>query len=120
MVDDNDKRQMKINSIYRSERLNKFIGGHSKSAHVEGRAIDFEIVGIDNKTLWEWIIREGKRGFVFHHNILERYSMDTLRGQRSCNDPEAGWIHLSLPKEIVSGIREGEILRKSFQYNPKK
>ena len=44
-----------INSSYRAPAVNKAVGGSNTSQHVNGQAIDFEIQGIDNKTVADWV-----------------------------------------------------------------
>lgn len=49
-------KPIKINSFYRSPKLNSAVGGASKSQHVKGEAIDFTAGSVDeNKKLYEWI-----------------------------------------------------------------
>ena len=88
LVDGQKGREFKVNSVYRCPKLNRKIGGAKKSQHMMGNAIDFEIIGIDNKTLHEWIKREGKKGNIdYHCNLLEN--------RRNPKDPYSGWVHLS-------------------------
>lgn len=75
-------RPVRITSGYRSAALNRKIGGSQTSQHSRGEAADFEIPGIDNRTVAKWI-RDNLR---FDQLILE----GAKRG-----DPNAGWIHVS-------------------------
>lgn len=49
-------KPIKINSFYRSPKLNKAIGGATKSQHVKGEAIDLTAGSVsENKKLYDWI-----------------------------------------------------------------
>ena len=49
-------KPIKINSFYRSPKLNSAVGGAFKSQHVKGEAIDLTAGSVDeNKKLYEWI-----------------------------------------------------------------
>ena len=45
-----------INSGYRSPEVCLAVGSTIKSQHTKGQAADFEIVGIANKTIADWIV----------------------------------------------------------------
>lgn len=71
-----------VNSGYRGAALNKAIGGAKNSQHMTGQAADIEIVGVDNKVLFNWI----KDNMEFDQLILEYYKEGT---------PDSGWVHVS-------------------------
>lgn len=49
-------KEIKINSFYRSPKLNSAVGGASKSQHVKGEAIDLTAGSVEeNKKLYKWI-----------------------------------------------------------------
>ena len=49
-------KPIKINSFYRSEKLNVAIGGAKKSHHVKGEAIDLTAGSVEeNRKLYNWI-----------------------------------------------------------------
>ena len=49
-------KPIKINSFYRSEKLNVAIGGAKKSQHVKGEAIDLTAGSVEeNRKLYNWI-----------------------------------------------------------------
>lgn len=79
-------KPVQINSSYRSPLVNKAVGGSSTSQHVNGQAIDFEIVGVDNRVVADWIADN----LQFDQVILEFYT----RG-----DTNSGWVHASIKKE---------------------
>ena len=70
------------NSGFRCLELNREIGSSDKSQHVEGKAVDFEIPGIDNKTVALWV----KDNCNFDQLILEFYRK---------GEPTSGWVHCS-------------------------
>jgi uncharacterized protein YcbK (DUF882 family) len=75
-------RPVTVNSGYRGPALNKAIGGAKNSQHMTGQAADIEIVGVDNKTLFNWI----KDNIEFDQLILEYYKEGV---------PDSGWVHVS-------------------------
>lgn len=75
-----------INSSYRSPALNKRIGGATKSQHCNGEAVDFEINGISNKVVADWI----GDNLEFDQVILEFWAPG--------GDPNAGWVHASIKR----------------------
>jgi len=75
-----------ITSGYRSEELCEAIGSKITSQHAKGEAADFEMIGLDNKSLAKYI----KNNLVFDQLILEFYNND---------DPSSGWVHCSYNKE---------------------
>lgn len=79
-------KPIQINSSYRSPLVNKAVGGSKTSQHVNGQAIDFEIPGIDNKVVADWI----GDNLEFDQVILEFYTK---------GDKNSGWVHASIKKE---------------------
>ena len=77
-------------SGYRCPQLNKLIGGSTRSQHMLGQAVDFEIPHVDNYVLAKWI----KDNLTFDQLILEFY----VEG-----DPGSGWVHVSLLPENNRG-----------------
>jgi len=75
---------IRINSGFRSNKLNKLVGGSTKSQHSKGEAADMEVIGVDNKKLAEWI----RENIEFDQLILEFYDA-------AANDPNSGWVHVS-------------------------
>ena len=78
-------KPVQINSSYRSPLVNKAVGGSKTSQHVNGQAIDFEIPGIDNKVVADWI----GDNLEFDQVILEFYTK---------GDKNSGWVHASIKK----------------------
>lgn len=75
-------RPIVISSGYRSPALNKAIGGSSTSQHSKGEAADFEIPGVPNLEVAQWM----EKKLNYDQLILEFYTP----GQ-----PNSGWIHVS-------------------------
>ena len=92
------ERPLVISSGYRSPLLNARIGGSKTSQHCHGQAADFEIPGLPNKEVANWI----KSNLTFDQLILEFY--DGV-------NPNSGWIHCS----YVNSNR-----KKSLIYNGKR
>jgi zinc D-Ala-D-Ala carboxypeptidase len=86
-------RAVTISSGYRSEDLCVAIGSSRKSQHAKGKAADFEIFGVDNKEVAEWI----RDVLDFDQLILEFYNED---------DPSSGWVHCSYAED-----NRGSVLR---------
>jgi putative chitinase len=74
-----------INSSYRAPLVNKAVGGSKTSQHVNGQAIDFEVKGVDNKVVADWI----GDNLEFDQVILEFYTK---------GDKNSGWVHASIKK----------------------
>lgn len=85
-VRDYVNRPVIITSGYRSPQLNVAIGGSINSQHCKGEAADFEVPGISNRKLANWIAENLK----YDQLILEFYN--PKEGNNS------GWIHCSYTK----------------------
>ena len=70
------------NSGFRCLDLNRAIGSSDKSEHVSGKAVDFEISGLDNKEVALWVMENCD----FDQLILEFYKE---------GEPSSGWVHCS-------------------------
>jgi zinc D-Ala-D-Ala carboxypeptidase len=73
---------LSVSSGYRSATLCEAIGSSSKSQHTKGQAADFEIFGMANKDLADWIVQN----LDYDQCILEFWNPD---------DPNSGWVHCS-------------------------
>ena len=76
------KMPVSISSGYRSVALCEAIGSSAKSQHTRGEAADFEIFGIPNKEIADFIVKN----FDYDQCILEFWNE---------NDPNSGWVHCS-------------------------
>lgn len=79
-------KPVQINSSYRCPELNKAIGGSTTSQHVNGEAVDFEIPGISNKVVADWV----SENVDFDQVILEFFNPK--------EGPNSGWVHASIRK----------------------
>lgn len=75
-------RVITVSSGYRNKRLNEVLRGSKTSQHMKGEAVDIEVLGMDNKELFNLI----KDCFSFDQLILEYYE----EGVKN-----SGWIHVS-------------------------
>ena len=71
-----------VSSGYRSPELCVAIGSSTQSQHAKGQASDFEIFGVSNKELADWI----DQNLDYDQLILEYWKE---------SDPNSGWIHCS-------------------------
>ena len=74
--------RVKVTSGFRSVELCEAIGSSSRSQHARAEAADFEVVGVDNAELFDWI----KNNLEPDQLILEFYTP---------GEPNSGWIHAS-------------------------
>ena len=81
-VRDHFSRVVSVSSGYRSEALCLAIGSKTTSQHAKGEAADFEIYGISNKELADWI----NENLYYDQLILEYWKE---------SDPNSGWVHCS-------------------------
>lgn len=73
---------LSVSSGYRSAVLCEAIGSSSKSQHTKGQAADFEIFGVANKDLADFIVKN----LDYDQCILEFWNE---------NEPNSGWVHCS-------------------------
>jgi hypothetical protein len=81
-VSNNFDSQIVITSGYRSPALCQAIGSKPTSQHTFGMAVDFEILGIPNKEVSDWIVNH----LDFDQCILEFWKPE---------QPNSGWVHCS-------------------------
>ena len=81
-IRDHFEQVVSVASGYRSPVLCAAIGSKSTSQHARGEAADFEIFGISNKELADWI----------HYNT--NYDQLILEYWKE-SDPNSGWVHCS-------------------------
>ena len=81
-VRDHFERVVSVSSGYRSPELCTAIGSKITSQHAKGEACDFEIFGVSNKELADWI----------HFNL--NYDQLILEYWKE-SDPNSGWVHCS-------------------------
>ena len=81
-VRDHFEQVVSVSSGYRSPELCTAIGSKTTSQHARGEAADFEIFGVSNKELADWI----------HYNT--NYDQLILEYWNE-SDPNSGWVHCS-------------------------
>ncbi len=81
-IRDHFSKVVTVSSGYRSPELCAAIGSKSTSQHARGEAADFEIFGVSNKELADWI----------HFNL--NYDQLILEYWKE-SDPNSGWVHCS-------------------------
>ena len=72
---------IRISSGYRSPKLNKAIGGSSRSQHSKGEALDlqfWEKGKMNNKVIYDWVLESG------------------VEFDQMINEFDCSWIHISL------------------------
>ena len=90
--------RVKVTSGFRSAELCIAIGSSVNSQHARAEAADFEVVGVDNVELFDWI----KNNLEPDQLILEFYTP---------GEPNSGWIHCSFTegtprKQFLHAYRE--------------
>jgi zinc D-Ala-D-Ala carboxypeptidase len=85
-VRDRFERVVSVSSGYRTPELCIAIGSKTTSQHAKGQAADFEIYGLSNKELADWI----NENLDYDQLILEYWREE---------DPNSGWVHCSYKSE---------------------
>jgi zinc D-Ala-D-Ala carboxypeptidase len=73
---------LSVSSGYRSPELCEAIGSSRTSQHTRGQAADFEIFGVANKNLADFVVKN----LDYDQCILEFWNE---------NEPNSGWVHCS-------------------------
>ena len=81
-IRDHFGRVVSVSSGYRSPELCTAIGSKISSQHAKGQAADFEIYGLSNKELADWV----NENLDYDQLILEYWKKE---------DPNSGWVHCS-------------------------
>ena len=81
-VRDHFGKVVTISSGYRSPELCTAIGSKITSQHAKGQAADFEIFGVSNKALADYIDSE-----LYYDQLILEYWNES--------DPNSGWVHCS-------------------------
>ena len=105
-VRDHFGQLVSVSSGYRSPELCVAIGSSTQSQHAKGEAADFEIFGVSNKELADWI----NENLDYDQLILEYWKE---------SDPNSGWVHCS----YTNGSNRKQYLRAykengSTKYEP--
>lgn len=87
-----------VSSGFRSPELCHAIGSSVNSQHAFGQAADFEIYGVSNKELADWI---------FHNTDFDQLILEFWKPE----EPNSGWVHCSYKnseenrKEYLRAVR---------------
>ena len=81
-IRDHFSQVVTVSSAYRSPELCLAIGSKTTSQHAKGEAADFEIFGVSNKALADYI----NENLEYDQLILEYWTE---------SDPNSGWVHCS-------------------------
>ena len=81
-VRDHFSKVVSVSSGYRSPELCTAIGSKTTSQHARGEAADFEIFGVSNKELADYIDSE-----LHYDQLILEYWKES--------DPNSGWVHCS-------------------------
>ena len=81
-IRDHFSQVVTVSSAYRSPELCLAIGSKTTSQHAKGEAADFEIFGVSNKELADYI----NENLDYDQLILEYWTE---------SDPNSGWVHCS-------------------------
>ena len=81
-IRDHFSRVVSVSSGYHSPELCTAIGSKITSQHARGEAADFEIFGLSNKTLADYIDSE-----LHYDQLILEYWKES--------DPNSGWVHCS-------------------------
>ena len=82
-IRDHVEQVVSVSSGYRSPELCVAIGSSTQSQHAKGQASDFEIFGVSNKELADYI----DQNLDYDQLILEYW-----KGE---DEPNSGWVHCS-------------------------
>jgi len=93
------KAPIKVNSFYRSEKLNTALGGSRKSSHLTGNAIDITSLG-------------GKTNLEMFHYIKDNLDFDQLIWEFGT---EPKWLHISY-KSKKDNRKEVLVIKKKGVY----
>ena len=99
--------ELKLPVVFVAQSLCVAIGSSLNSQHSKAEAADFEVVGVDNAELADWINRE----LEWDQLILEYYAP---------GEPNSGWIHCSVTegtprKQFLHAYRDQT---KKTKYRP--
>jgi len=99
--------RVKVTSGYRSPELCVAIGSSLNSQHAKAEACDFEVIGVDNAEVADWVYKNCQTDQL----ILEFYTP---------GEPQSGWIHASWVEfqpraQYMRAFRDEN---KKIQYKP--
>lgn len=87
-----------VHSCYRSDAVNKSIGGVNTSQHLAGEAVDFSVPGVNLGMIFSWAKANLKYGQL----------IDESKG------PNKNWIHISLVR--TNGVNQQSLIMRDGKY----
>ena len=105
-IRDHFSQVVTVSSGYRSEKLCLAIGSKITSQHAKGEAADFEIFGVSNKELADYI----NEHLDYDQLILEYWKE---------SDPNSGWVHCSYVTPNDFGQNRNQYLKAYKDENNK-
>jgi len=99
--------RVKVTSGFRSPELCVAIGSSINSQHAKAEAADFEVLGVDNAEVADWVYKNCQTDQL----ILEFYTP---------GEPQSGWIHASWVEfqPRAQYLRAFRDENKKIQYKP--
>jgi zinc D-Ala-D-Ala carboxypeptidase len=99
--------RVKVTSGFRSPELCVAIGSSVNSQHAKAEAADFEVLGVDNAEVADWVYKNCQTDQL----ILEFYTP---------GEPQSGWIHASWVEfqPRAQYLRAYRDENKKIQYKP--
>ena len=99
--------RVKVTSGFRSPELCVAIGSSVNSQHAKAEACDFEVLGVDNAEVADWVYKNCQTDQL----ILEFYTP---------GEPQSGWIHASWVEfqPRAQYLRAYRDENKKIQYKP--
>ena len=99
--------RVKVTSGFRSEQLFIKIGSSVNSQHAKAEAADFEVMGVDNAEVADWVYMNCQPDQL----ILEYYNI---------GEPNSGWIHASWVEfqpraQYLRAYRDKETKKTKYQ-----
>ena len=99
--------RVKVTSGYRSPELCVAIGSSINSQHAKAEAADFEVMGVDNAEVADWVYMNCQPDQL----ILEYYNI---------GEPNSGWIHASWVEfqpraQYLRAYRDKETKKTKYQ-----
>ena len=83
---------LQINSAFRSEAVNKAVGGVSTSDHCSGSASDTVAIGVPIRDFYDSLRELAKNKIILFGQVILEYD-------RRPKDEAGDWIHIALPRK---------------------
>lgn len=90
-----------VNSAFRSDAVNKAVGGSKTSQHPEGEAADIEVPGVNVGMVFAWCKANLKYG-------------QCIDEEKTVNGKKKKWLHISLPR--MGGVNQQAMIMREGKY----